>query len=466
MLNQLLNEKLQLYMQEQYLYNVKFFAEVDILRDEFIKDYPIDKIENLTLQEFIIEAKGAHTFCKRLRYDLQGLGTMGDARPDIFGIYKKDNTVKLSRTFKNIYENDYEAAFFEIKKEVVRLLYSIENDDYRYYENCKLNRLFKNKLLMVYFPDKVIPVCVEKTLNDYCECVGFYSSEKSFILKDLALKRFKESHVEFENLSNSQFMGFCDWLRRQSKDSAQSIPNNKQGVFYSWEILSEDVAIKTGDKTVVQAGETGIPQEIYWFFDCANLTMGEKIPVKITYNKITYIGFIRRKNDGVGRINLTWRGELHDLLKSKYMQQDRFPLMRFEKTGQGEFTLSFIQSEVILQDDNSPSESEIEISSKEGKKKLVYTTKYERDPKIRRKALLIHGFKCEVCGFDFEEVYGEIGKEFIEVHHIKPLSSIGEETDIDPRTDLICLCSNCHRMIHRNRNQVLTPKELKEMLRR
>lgn len=63
---------------------------------------------------------------------------------------------------------------------------------------------------------------------------------------------------------------------------------------------------------------------------------------------------------------------------------------------------------MILDDDNSPSESFVEIDAKEGKRKVVYTTKYERNPEIRRRALLIHGFKCEICGFDFEEVYGEV----------------------------------------------------------
>lgn len=54
---------------------------------------------------------------------------------------------------------------------------------------------------------------------------------------------------------------------------------------------------------------------------------------------------------------------------------------------------------------------------------------------------------CEVCGFDFQAVYGQRGEGFAECHHIVPLSEAGErKTRPD---DLAIVCANCHRMIHR-----------------
>lgn len=63
----------------------------------------------------------------------------------------------------------------------------------------------------------------------------------------------------------------------------------------------------------------------------------------------------------------------------------------------------------------------------------------------------IHGLKCECCGLNFEERYGKLGKGFIEVHHLIPLSSLklGECKEYDPHKDFAVLCANCHRMIHR-----------------
>lgn len=69
-------------------------------------------------------------------------------------------------------------------------------------------------------------------------------------------------------------------------------------------------------------------------------------------------------------------------------------------------------------------------------------------------------------GFDFEDVYGELGRNFIEVHHIKPLYSLDDEVVIDPATDLVCLCSNCHRMIHRKRDSIISLEELIKIIKK
>lgn len=57
---------------------------------------------------------------------------------------------------------------------------------------------------------------------------------------------------------------------------------------------------------------------------------------------------------------------------------------------------------------------------------------------------------CEICEFDFYKVYGELGKGFIECHHIIPVSEYKENT-FTKLKDLVLVCSNCHRMLHRKR---------------
>lgn len=101
----------------------------------------------------------------------------------------------------------------------------------------------------------------------------------------------------------------------------------------------------------------------------------------------------------------------------------------------------------------------------EGSVSFNYGKKYERDLVNRIRAISIHGVSCTVCGFNFEKVYGNRGKDFIEVHHRKPLSTLGGvEVEVNPETDLVPLCSNCHRMIHRRHNDVLTIEQLKSMV--
>ncbi len=75
----------------------------------------------------------------------------------------------------------------------------------------------------------------------------------------------------------------------------------------------------------------------------------------------------------------------------------------------------------------------------------------ERNSSAGRKAKKVHGYVCQGCGFDFEAVYGPAGREFIEAHHLTPLSELPEDTPVplDPKEDFAVLCANCHRMMHR-----------------
>lgn len=104
------------------------------------------------------------------------------------------------------------------------------------------------------------------------------------------------------------------------------------------------------------------------------------------------------------------------------------------------------------------------VNKAEGGRIEFYTTRYERVLKYREAAIKIHGTKCQICGFDFKKKYGYIGENYIEVHHKKPLFSLDEELIPDPETDLITICSNCHRMIHRKKNDIITPEKLKEII--
>jgi len=82
--------------------------------------------------------------------------------------------------------------------------------------------------------------------------------------------------------------------------------------------------------------------------------------------------------------------------------------------------------------------------------KLKEHKRIERNRKLAEKAKKIHGYICQACGFDFEVKYGDIGKNFIEAHHLTPLSLLkGKKIALDPKKDFSVLCSNCHRMIHK-----------------
>ena len=91
----------------------------------------------------------------------------------------------------------------------------------------------------------------------------------------------------------------------------------------------------------------------------------------------------------------------------------------------------------------------------------------ERDQaatKLRKQvAYAQHGsIPCEVCGFDFGRVYGDIGADFIECHHTIPLSEMQPGHKTKP-ADLALVCANCHRMLHHSQ-QVMTIAELRQLI--
>jgi putative restriction endonuclease len=94
----------------------------------------------------------------------------------------------------------------------------------------------------------------------------------------------------------------------------------------------------------------------------------------------------------------------------------------------------------------------------------VSVNAYERNPEARRRCLEAHGTRCCICGFSFGAVYGEVGEDYIHVHHLRPLSEIDGEYVVDPVADLRPVCPNCHAVIHR-RNPPFGIEEVRAFLR-
>ena len=123
------------------------------------------------------------------------------------------------------------------------------------------------------------------------------------------------------------------------------------------------------------------------------------------------------------------------------------------------------EAEIVDYIVNLPTETGEEISLLiEGAKKITQHVRYERNPFLRKKAIRIQGRKCKICGFDFNIVYGEdLADGYIEVHHIKHLAE--GERNVNPATDLIPVCANCHRMLHRKKKNNVLPAQLKELIK-
>lgn len=130
---------------------------------------------------------------------------------------------------------------------------------------------------------------------------------------------------------------------------------------------------------------------------------------------------------------------------------------RFHRVGHGLYriiTENKRQLETIVSENANNSKHHTE-----GAKIEIITTAYERDAAARAVCIAHYGVTCSVCRINFEKTYGGLGKGFIHVHHLRPLSTIREEYKLDPLKDLRPVCPNCHAMLHKT-NPPLTIQDL------
>lgn len=116
---------------------------------------------------------------------------------------------------------------------------------------------------------------------------------------------------------------------------------------------------------------------------------------------------------------------------------------------------------------NQPVIPEEIIESKslfEGAVRSILVNAYERNAEAREKCILHYGCECSVCGTILSNVYGEIAQGRVHVHHLRQLSEISKEYQVDPIQDLRPVCPNCHAIIHM-KNPPYTIEEVKEFIK-
>ncbi len=74
---------------------------------------------------------------------------------------------------------------------------------------------------------------------------------------------------------------------------------------------------------------------------------------------------------------------------------------------------------------------------------------WERSRSIAQQAKIRDGFTCTICQFNFGAIYGNVGRGYAEAHHKKALGFFRSKTARHSADDLVTVCANCHRMLHK-----------------
>lgn len=221
------------YIQEYLQKDEERRVYANTLRNTFVEDYPIQSLNSILLEDYVLAKEGygnEKSFCRRIRYELEPVAHMGNVWPDVFGIYLKNGTqLTLSKTLQNKFGDDFDAAFSYIKEEMVLMLLAVENDDYQAIENCGLNRSLKYKLLIIYYPEKFVPVCTQSTLDEYCIRIDMsFDNKEEMAYRNMRLVQWKNTNERINTWDNFTLMRFCDWLWRSNQRIEESFEDNEK----------------------------------------------------------------------------------------------------------------------------------------------------------------------------------------------------------------------------------------------
>ena len=124
----------------------------------------------------------------------------------------------------------------------------------------------------------------------------------------------------------------------------------EHGKFYSWEIVSDDTAIKHTDLSVFKNRGTEIPIETREFWGANSMKYGDQpLELTIVYDGKEYNAKI--EIDVYGRTRMFWTQELSDIFNSFEYIPGAFPLMRFKRIAIDRYSVS-------LEQDNSANPSD------------------------------------------------------------------------------------------------------------
>ena len=87
----------------------------------------------------------------------------------------------------------------------------------------------------------------------------------------------------------------------------------------------------------------------------------------------------------------------------------------------------------------------------EGERVSIVARRVERSRGARAACLDYHGYACKVCDLSMADRYGPGADDRIHVHHLDELGLSEGARPVDPVTDLVPLCPNCHAAVHLKR---------------
>jgi len=237
----------------------KDLVRLETERQNFIKRFPIGKIKQMSLDEYVVGSKSGNSFCYLIENRLQGLGNIHGATAFKFGIYfgKTQSDPKMRYRFTSKFGKTEDVAFQNVKSAILQLLETVKKDDLDGIRNNPLSPMFKGKILSTYFPDKYLNIFADEHLEYFLDKLEIpYSEFDDEIAKRKMLIEFKQNDSVMAQWTIFEFSKFLyESFGRPSRkedapkelkdylESKKDYPrlNDVQAEFINLDIIPENV---------------------------------------------------------------------------------------------------------------------------------------------------------------------------------------------------------------------------------
>lgn len=456
-------------------------SRMEIVRKDFVDDYPISRIQLLTLEEYACGFKMLgnteyRTFCYRIENDLKELGNMKGSFANKFGIYLSQDSGKYQYTKK--FGSTTEEAFSNVKTAIVSLLRAAENEDLQSIEKSSLANLFKYKLIATYYPNRYLPIFNEEHLDEFLTKLGIEFGKKDpYTIKQDKLRAYKNSIPFMLDWSLYIYMRFLysDDIgidshqkkhaeERQKQDDEAYPVHYKSGISISekqWkEMLHMDNIFTPFDIDLL----CQIYRETNHATTCKELAVQNGVSSSSYISPVVHLAkrvlqhldiSPEKQSDGRNRYwNVLFWGR--DLPGGLFEWKLRPPLAaalfsQYPNIGSEEVNENLDNS---LTRDISVTpvrkEKNIEINRSKPESAIVRGVQvYPRNRVIALYALEKAEHRCEIST-DHKTFMRKVdGLPYTEPHHLIPMAEQDKfEVSLDVPENIVSLCSNCHNEIH------------------
>ena len=176
------------------------------LRDNFVKDFSIEKIKKLTIDDYVIGSTH-NSFCYRLERELDGLGRILGSTAQKFGVFYSKKNGKYEHT--KIWGANYNEAYENIRSAIIDLIELGKNENIDKIVENKLSPMFKGKILSTYYPKRYLNIFSDDHLNHYLSFFGLdFNLSNNPVYKRDVLISYKNKDKIMKNWDNETFAYF------------------------------------------------------------------------------------------------------------------------------------------------------------------------------------------------------------------------------------------------------------------